>query len=38
MGKHVNGPLYNVLAWTIAIVVSALSLTLIVMEAVGWFR
>ena len=38
MGKHVNGPIYNVLAWTIAIVVSALSLTLIVMTVVGWFR
>jgi Mn2+/Fe2+ NRAMP family transporter len=38
MGEHVNGPIYNALAWTIAIVVSALSLTLIVMEVVGWFR
>jgi Mn2+/Fe2+ NRAMP family transporter len=38
MGKHVNGPIYNVLAWTIAIVVSALSLTLIVMQVVEWFR
>ena len=38
MGEHVNGPLYNVLAWTIAIVVSTLSLTLIVMQVVEWFR
>lgn len=38
MGKHVNGPIYNALAWAIAIVVSALSLTLIVMTVVGWFR
>jgi NRAMP (natural resistance-associated macrophage protein)-like metal ion transporter len=38
MGEHVNGPIYNALAWTIAIVVSALSLTLIVMTVVGWFR
>jgi NRAMP (natural resistance-associated macrophage protein)-like metal ion transporter len=38
MGEHVNGPIYNVLAWTIAIVVSALSLTLIVMQVVEWFR
>jgi Mn2+/Fe2+ NRAMP family transporter len=38
MGEHVNGPIYNALAWTIAIVVSALSLTLIVMQVVEWFR
>ena len=38
MGKHVNGPIYNALAWTIAIVVSTLSLTLIVMQVVEWFR
>ncbi len=38
MGEHVNGPTYNALAWTIAIVVSALSLAYIVMTVVGWFR
>jgi NRAMP (natural resistance-associated macrophage protein)-like metal ion transporter len=38
MGEHVNGPIYNAFAWTIAIVVSALSLTLIMMTVVGWFR
>jgi Mn2+/Fe2+ NRAMP family transporter len=38
MGEHVNGPIYNALAWTIAIVVSVLSLTLIVMQVVEWFR
>ncbi|HEX4961424.1 MAG TPA: Nramp family divalent metal transporter [Thermoanaerobaculia bacterium] len=38
MGKHVNGPVYNFLAWAIAIVVSLLSLALIVMTVVGWFR
>jgi len=35
---HVNGPLYNALAWGIAIVVSVLSLVLIGMTVVGWFR
>jgi NRAMP (natural resistance-associated macrophage protein)-like metal ion transporter len=38
MGKHVNGPIYNALAWAIAIVVSVLSLTFIVMQVVEWFR
>ena len=38
MGEHVNGPIYNALAWAIAIVVSLLSLALIVMTVVGWFR
>ena len=37
MGDHVNGPLYNALAWGIAIVVSLLSLILIGMTVVGWF-
>ena len=31
MGDHDNGPLYNALAWGIAIVVSVLSLVLIGM-------
>ena len=38
MGEHVNGPIYNTLAWGIAIVVSLLSLVLIGMTVVGWFR
>src|SRR5436305_904815 len=38
MGVHVNGKLYNLVAWTIAIVVSVLSLALIVMTVVGWFK
>ncbi|HEY2292712.1 MAG TPA: Nramp family divalent metal transporter [Thermoanaerobaculia bacterium] len=38
MGDHVNGPLYNALAWGIAIVVSLLSLVFIGMTVVGWFR
>jgi Mn2+/Fe2+ NRAMP family transporter len=38
MGEHVNGPLYNALAWGIAVVVSLLSLVLIGMTVVGWFR
>jgi Mn2+/Fe2+ NRAMP family transporter len=36
MGPHVNKPLYNLLAWGIAIVVSLLSLTLIVLTVLGW--
>jgi Mn2+/Fe2+ NRAMP family transporter len=38
MGEHVNGPAYNAFAWGIAIVVSLLSLVLIGMTVVGWFR
>ena len=38
MGPHVNGPVYNVLAWTIAIAVSLLSLALIVMMVADWLR
>jgi NRAMP (natural resistance-associated macrophage protein)-like metal ion transporter len=38
MGEHVNGPLYNAVAWGIAIVVSVLSLALIATTVVGWFR
>src|SRR3954470_18746140 len=38
MGDYVNGKLYNLVAWAIAIVVSLLSLALIVMTVVGWFR
>jgi Mn2+/Fe2+ NRAMP family transporter len=38
MGRHVNGPIYNVLAWTIAIAVSLLSLALIVMMVADWVR
>jgi NRAMP (natural resistance-associated macrophage protein)-like metal ion transporter len=37
MGAHVNTPLHNLLAWTIAIVVSLLSLVLIVLTVLGWF-
>jgi len=37
MGPHANTPLHNVLAWGIAIVVSLLSLTLIVLTVLGWF-
>jgi Mn2+/Fe2+ NRAMP family transporter len=37
MGEHANTPLHNVLAWGIAIVVSLLSLTLIVLTVLGWF-
>lgn len=36
MGPHVNGKLYNVLAWAIAVVVSVLSLVLIVMTGMEW--
>ena len=36
MGPHVNSPAHNVLAWGIAILVSLLSLTLIVLTVLGW--
>jgi Mn2+/Fe2+ NRAMP family transporter len=38
MGEHVNGPIYNTVAWGIAIVVSLLSLALIGMAVVGWVK
>jgi Mn2+/Fe2+ NRAMP family transporter len=38
MGDQVNGRLYNLIAWGIALVVSLLSLALIVMTVVGWFK
>ena len=38
MGEHVNGPIYNVLAWGIAIVVSAAVAGADRDEVVGWFR
>ncbi len=38
MGRHVNGRLYNLLAWGIAVGVSLLSLVLIVLTVAGWFR
>src|SRR6185369_15719424 len=37
MGEHVNGPLYNALAWSIAGIVSLLSLALISVTVLGWF-
>ena len=37
MGKHVNRPLFNILAWGIAIIVSLLSLALIAQTVLGWF-
>jgi Mn2+/Fe2+ NRAMP family transporter len=37
MGSHFNGRLHNILAWTIAIVVSLLSLALILITVLGWF-
>jgi len=37
MGKHVNRPLFNILAWGIAVVVSLLSLALIAQTVLGWF-
>ena len=38
MGPHVNGPVYNAVAWTMAIGVSVLSLVLIVMTVAEWVR
>jgi NRAMP (natural resistance-associated macrophage protein)-like metal ion transporter len=35
MGKFVNGPIYNVLGWTTVTVVIALTVALLVMQAVG---
>jgi Mn2+/Fe2+ NRAMP family transporter len=37
MGEHVNGRAYNLLAWTITIVVALLSLSLIIITVLGWF-
>ena len=37
MGSHVNGPVYNCIAWSIAILVSLLSLALLVQTVLGWF-
>ena len=36
MGEHVNGRVYNFIAWGIAVVVSVLSLALIVWTVLGW--
>jgi Mn2+/Fe2+ NRAMP family transporter len=38
MGPHVNGPVYNVVAWMIGIGVSVLSLVLIGMTVAEWIR
>jgi Mn2+/Fe2+ NRAMP family transporter len=38
MGPHVNGPVYNAVAWMIGIGVSVLSLALIVMTVAEWIR
>jgi Mn2+/Fe2+ NRAMP family transporter len=38
MGSRVNGPIYNAIAWAIAIAVSVLSLALIGMTVAEWFR
>jgi Mn2+/Fe2+ NRAMP family transporter len=37
MGSYVNHGLYNLLAWAIAIIVSLLSISLIVITVLGWF-
>lgn len=37
MGNHVNGRLYNLVAWAVAIIVTLLSLTLIMTTVLGWF-
>jgi Mn2+/Fe2+ NRAMP family transporter len=38
MGEHVNGRVYNLLAWGIAGIVSLLSLVLIGMTVADWLR
>lgn len=35
-GSYVSGKAYNLLAWTIAIVISLLSLSLIVLTVLDW--
>jgi len=37
MGKHVNGPIFNTIAWGVAIIVSVLSFSLIAITVLGWF-
>jgi len=37
MGVHVPGRFYNFVAWTIAVLVSLLSLALLVQTVLGWF-
>ncbi|KAB8140229.1 divalent metal cation transporter [Chloroflexia bacterium SDU3-3] len=37
MGRHVNGPIFNTIAWGVAITVSVLSFSLIVITVLGWF-
>jgi Mn2+/Fe2+ NRAMP family transporter len=37
MGEHVNSRLHNILAYGIAIIITLLSLTLIIITVLGWF-
>jgi Mn2+/Fe2+ NRAMP family transporter len=37
MGSYVNGRVHNMLAWSVAVLVSVLSLTLIAITVLGWF-
>ena len=37
MGEYANRGLHNIFAWAIAVVISLLSLTLIVITVLGWF-
>jgi Mn2+/Fe2+ NRAMP family transporter len=37
MGGYVNRPIHNALAWAIAIIISLLSISLIVITVLGWF-
>jgi Mn2+/Fe2+ NRAMP family transporter len=37
MGGYVNRPIHNLLAWAIAVIISLLSLSLIVITVLGWF-
>ena len=38
MGSHANGPVHNLLAWAIALLVSLLSVILLVQTVLGWFK
>lgn len=37
MGEHVNGRIYNIIAWIVVIIVTLLSLTLILTTVLEWF-
>ena len=36
MGKHVNSPMFNAIAWTTSVVMILLTLLLVVSQVMGW--